>query len=1009
MKFNCEHCAQPIEADDDFAGMEVSCPGCEGVIRIPGKPFKYWAFISYSHQDNVSARKGGAAGRVNWANWLHEWLETYRVPAEFSGRGCATGSPMPERFHPCFRDEAELPTNSDLASQIHDALDRSRFLIVIASPRSAQSRYVNEEVRYFRQLGRGDRILSIIIDGEPNVRIRPKDGWEERDDCFCPALVHPLADDGSVDESLLLAEEPIAADVRVKSGNSPRELTAREMRQGLNRQLLLHQKLKLMAALMGVGLDDLVQRDEARRFVEERARKKKVWRLVTAFSALVLVALALGLAALQQRRAAALAKEAEEAQKTLATAQVKLADEQRALASQRTAEAQTAQKMEKEAKVRHLVSLIDSARAARQEAARKLETKQDNDTFAYLARAMKDEMAVSDGLAAGDVTLPDGVKADLFESVKDCLADLKKWNHIYPAQIIRRGGHDAEFTADNRLLVTSEGDVIDVSTGKVLRTMGKDVIHHPGRISADGSRMLCFAGLNGSDSNGSVYPPGVQVWDSLSGRQLLVIQPQSEPMRRFPQAGGSRADPLQLQMPERHPGWIDNPNVAALRLHPKEHKAGINGASVSGDGKLLVTASADHSARVWDIATGRLMLSLGGEYNREKYVGPIEGFQLKRERAQNPGYKGEFLGGPLMNARFSPDQRLIVTTHTMRLGNDDWDVDFAGLWDAGNGQLVAALKLPAHGPETRQDKSFGGNGMDLPSHTSKDRVDFQFSRDGRLILAARGVNIYIWTPQGGLPGVTLQGHLDTVTSARFSPDGESVLSASQDGTARLWPIGHAENIVSEPEPDTDMFLPDGVNRYPNAPKTRPSRAQTELHPQVMRHEDVVNTAEFSPDGQRFITTSDDSTARLWIGSSPIILHGHMKATIHGKFSHDGRQLVTLCEDDAIRLWNPGFFKTPLEEAEAGQRRAPRSAGGAAGNKDGSKGAAAIPSLPPPPAWFPDFLTYLSQRSVDENRALQEVSASDWLELRQKLRAVMKDNRTKDDIYLQTLRQWVEPG
>ena len=67
----------------------------------------------------------------------------------------------------------------------------SSFLLLplpVASPRSARSRYVDEEVRHFRQLGRGDRILTLIVDGEPNVRLHPKSGWTAGDDCFCPAL-----------------------------------------------------------------------------------------------------------------------------------------------------------------------------------------------------------------------------------------------------------------------------------------------------------------------------------------------------------------------------------------------------------------------------------------------------------------------------------------------------------------------------------------------------------------------------------------------------------------------------------------------------------------------------------------------------------------------------------------------------------------------------------------------------------------------------------------------------
>ena len=238
----------------------------------PADGYHYWAFISYSHQDNLPTRGDGRGDHIQWANWLHEQLETFRIPEGYRDRTTRTGEPMPERFFPTFRDEAELPTSHDLGGQIRDALARSRFLIVIASPRSARSRYVNEEVRHFRQLGRGDRILTLIVDGEPNVRLHPTAGWTAGDDCFCPALVHSFSPDGEVDTTQLLPEEPIAADVRVKDTEPPREMRASERDQPDSRALLDFMKLKLIAGLMGAGLDELVQRDKRR--AEEEFRRE---------------------------------------------------------------------------------------------------------------------------------------------------------------------------------------------------------------------------------------------------------------------------------------------------------------------------------------------------------------------------------------------------------------------------------------------------------------------------------------------------------------------------------------------------------------------------------------------------------------------------------------------------------------------------------------------------------------------------------------------------------------
>ena len=122
--------------------------------------YQYWAFISYSHQD------------VRWAKWLHKRLEGYRLPSKLVRHGAGNDS-RPRRMAPVFRDQDELPTSSNLSGVITRALESSRHLIVICSPRSAQSRWVNEEILTFKRLGRADRIHLLIVDGEPHASQNP--------------------------------------------------------------------------------------------------------------------------------------------------------------------------------------------------------------------------------------------------------------------------------------------------------------------------------------------------------------------------------------------------------------------------------------------------------------------------------------------------------------------------------------------------------------------------------------------------------------------------------------------------------------------------------------------------------------------------------------------------------------------------------------------------------------------------------------------------------------------
>jgi tetratricopeptide (TPR) repeat protein len=190
--------------------------------------YKYFAFISYSHADE------------KWSRWLHRAIETYRVPKRLIGQMTDHGA-VPARLAPIFRDRDELAGASDLNSTVTAALVASRHLIVICSPAAARSRWVNEEVRIFKRLGRGDRIFTLIIDGEPNAVSRP---GQQPTECFVPSLRYELEPDGSLSTR---RAEPIAADARPsKDGRS-------------------NAKLKLIAGLLGTGFDDLKQREQRRR------------------------------------------------------------------------------------------------------------------------------------------------------------------------------------------------------------------------------------------------------------------------------------------------------------------------------------------------------------------------------------------------------------------------------------------------------------------------------------------------------------------------------------------------------------------------------------------------------------------------------------------------------------------------------------------------------------------------------------------------------------------------
>src|SRR5258708_19310000 len=120
------------------------------------QPFRYRAFITYSHRDS----------RI--AEWLHKAIERYAVPKSLIGQPGRDG-PISAKLFPLFRDRDELSSSHDLTAAIREALRQSANLIALCSPASANSRWVNEEILEFKRLGGTNRIHALIIDGDPSL------------------------------------------------------------------------------------------------------------------------------------------------------------------------------------------------------------------------------------------------------------------------------------------------------------------------------------------------------------------------------------------------------------------------------------------------------------------------------------------------------------------------------------------------------------------------------------------------------------------------------------------------------------------------------------------------------------------------------------------------------------------------------------------------------------------------------------------------------------------------
>ena len=866
---------------------------------------QYAVFISYRHADNKEM------GR-KWANWLHEALEGYEIPPDLVGTLNVRGEKVPPSLYPVFRDEEELPADADLSTNICRALDNSGLLVVLCSPRAVQSRFVADEIRYFKEIGKSHAMLALMIDGEPNASDDPakvKTMGAEME-CFPEPLRFggPSAEDPKkIDWTK--RTEPIAADVRpgcrpVQGWTSAAAYDEELQREGklskaeraeavreYGAQLELA-KLKVVAGALGLPLGVLTQRDKAAQLTKAKQRAKVLRRWLAVVACLGVLAAAAGWVAWTQL----------------------------------------------------------------QEATRQLERSRFQEGKFWLEKSV-----VAQEKAENPAAILLAARAIGFHGFGRSEKPSGEFEEQYPSLI------GVPFVMDAELEVRrQETAATAITTAEATFPAGLPVWASPAQTTEQPTEM----------NDGALSPDGTTLYTamddgSLRSWNLITGEAGLTPTAHTTEATSVAASPDAVTVASGgEDGSLVILEAATGKVLHKvaAHEEWIRRVAFSPDGKLLATASGDKTVKLWDVATGTVLRTLTGHAdevadvvfsNNGEMLATASSDQTAKHWETSTGKDlRTFSGhtGVVTAVAFTADGAQLVTSSkdgSMRL------------WDSGSGEQIQTLDVSGSGDVSRVCASPSGNWVASSGRTGVYRLHdianqrvvlhvyghaseingLAFTPDGqRLVTTSRDGMAKLWDVDAGQESYTLDQQTSALRVAAFSLDSRLVAAGAEDGSVPVFDLGSRQLIARLDGPNQPVtalrFSMDGqtiASAAEDSGITLWNLATATANKTLEGDASEVRAMAFSPDGTRLATLTVEKVLTVWDLDAGKPLHRVLLGDFDAgrlTFSDDGKQLAVaqlgmenLLDDaqietaaTAVKLWTVADMKE-LTPPPVGQRAA----------------------------------------------------------------------------------------
>ncbi len=835
---------------------------------------KYFAFISYKREDE------------EWAIWFQHEMEHYHLPVTLNGR-----SDLPSEFRPVFRDIDELKAGN-LPEQIYDALASSSYLIVVCSPNSAKSKWVNKEITDFIEIGKTkgiDNIRNIfpfIVDGTPHSQ-------NDEDECF-PKALRDLQD----------KEERIGGNVN---------------ENGRDKAFV-----KVLAGMLpNVAFDELwnrYEKDKAEEQRIERERRDNLLQLQSRFVAEKAMSIAEDDPYLARLLAVeVLPKDLENPDRPYTVEAEKL--------------------LRKSASFNHTIlkghrKVVNNAVFSPD--GKFIVSASNDETIRIWEVESSKMLKVLQGHSASvnsAVFSPDGkliVSASDDESVRI-------WDTETGCPLKILEGHSsrvnsASFSPNGKFIVSASNDktirIWEVGTGKMLKVLdGCDACVYFASFNVDGTRIVSESSKTSSQTwrlfhhNAPQISPlsmntTICIWDIGTGKKIKLLKEHPNPMRLNPEIytekklkilkerlthdifseGFSPDDKLIVSISaDRRTIRIEDAESGSILKILEGHNSRVNSASFSPNGKLIVSAHEDKTIRIWKIVPEAELIAL------KNY------------------------GEPIKTAVFSPSGTNIIyrsDNDTIRFVNTRTSHDIIG-YHKENGMITSAIVsvngthvLSKHSDNTLCVLDFSTGQVLKVCHGCKKTVHSAvFLPDGRLIGASIiGLcTILIWDLETGQNLNMLQGHRSTINTAAFSPDGGRIVTASEDDTIRIWDVETGEELIQIECDDfikNVLFTPDGkrVVSFSTFRAVLVWDAETGENLFVIENVDLVGRTStvFNPAGEYLacIKKADIHIVDTATGRNIVKYESYDTIpVVSASFSQDGNYVFSAYADGTIRIWH----------------------------------------------------------------------------------------------------------